>query len=50
MQLISSSNIYHDRTLINLLIKNLNKHATTQDYAIIKDRNKILKRNIRIKY
>jgi len=43
-------NAYYERTSINLLISNLNKHTTTQDYAIIKDRNKMSKQDIYIKY
>jgi len=50
MKFKSSSNIYYERILIDLLISQLNKHATTQDYAMMKDRSKISKRNVRMKY
>ena len=45
-----SSNVYYERTFINLFILKLNKHATTQSYTIIKNCNKINKQNVRIKY
>jgi len=50
MKLRSSPNAYHKRTSINLLMLDLNKHVATQDYVMIKDRNKMSKRDVRIKY
>jgi len=44
------SNVYYERTSIDLLVSKFNKHATTQNYTIVKGRNKINKRNVRIKY
>jgi hypothetical protein len=50
MKLQPSPNAYYERASIDLLVPKLNKHATTQDYAIVKGRNKVSKRNVRIKY
>ncbi len=50
MELRSPSNAYHERTSIDLLILELNEHATTQGYAIVKGRNKVLELGVRMKY
>ena len=50
MELQPSPNAYYEKTSIDLLVSKLNKHAATQDYAIVKDRSKISKRNVRMKY
>lgn len=50
MELTPPPDAYHDRTSIDLLIKDLNKHAATQGYAVVKGRSKVSKRNVRMKY
>jgi len=50
MKLLSLPNVYYEKTSIDLFVSKLNKYATTQSYAIVKDRNKISKRNVYIKY
>lgn len=50
MKLRLSPNAYYERTSINLLMLDLNKHVATQDYAMIKGRNKVSKRGVRMKY
>lgn len=50
LKLLLSIDVYYERILIELLVKDLNKHATTQDYAIMQSRNKISKRDVRIKH
>jgi len=42
--------IYYKKISIDLFVKNLNKYATTQNYTVVQDRNKISKQNIYIKY
>ncbi len=41
MKLRPSPDAYRERTSIDLLILDLNKHTTTQDYAVIKGRSKV---------
>lgn len=50
MELEPPPDAYHDRISIELLVKDLNEHAATQGYAIILDRSKISKQDIRMKY
>jgi hypothetical protein len=50
MELRSSPNVYYERMLIDLLMLDLNKYTTTQNYAIVKNCNKISKQDIYIKY
>ena len=50
MELRSSPDAYHERTSIELLISELNEHATTQGYAMMKDRSKVSKLGVRMKY
>jgi len=50
MELKPPPNTYYERTSIDLLIPQLNKHAATQGYAVVKGRSKVSKRNVRMKY
>ena len=50
MELKPPPNTYYERISIDLLISQLNKHAATQGYAMVKGRSKISKRNVRMKY
>jgi hypothetical protein len=50
MELRSPSDAYHERTSIDLLIPELNEHAATQGYAVVKGRSKVSKLGVRMKY
>jgi hypothetical protein len=50
MELLPPPDAYHERTSIELLVKDLNKHAATQDYAVVQGRSKISKRGVRMKH
>jgi len=50
MELKPSPDAYYERTSIDLLVPELNQHATTQGYAVVKGRSKVSKRGVRIKY
>lgn len=41
------SNVYYNSITIELLIKNLNRYAITQDYTIVLDRSKMQKTTIK---
>ncbi len=41
MELRPPPDAYHERTSINLLIPDLNKHVATQGYAVVTGRSKV---------
>jgi len=50
MELRPPPDAYHERTSIDLLIPELNEHAATQGYAVVKGRGKVSKLGVRMKY
>jgi len=50
MELKPSPDAYYERTSIDLLVPELNQHAATQGYAVVKGRSKVSKRGVRMKY
>ena len=49
MELESSSERTHEYISLDLLVKEINKHAATQGYAVIKGRTKHFKRGVVMK-
>lgn len=50
MDLLPPPNQLHEYTSIDLLVKDINKHAAKQGYAVIRGRSKPSKLGVKMKY
>ncbi len=50
MELLPPVELLHERTSIELLLEDINKHAAKQGYAVIKGRSKLSKVGVKMKY